>query len=747
MAGQLRIRNFLPARVSGDIRTDPVAAMTTSMNRIGFVVSDIGNLIVDMYQDKIDTVKNARRGRTLSKDKAREGKIEKRIAPEVKKQAEKETGNSDKKAATWIEKLLSPFVWILEKAAIWFTLDFVSNPKNKEFLGKTLNVIGKWLGTFWKVFSTGVGWLLEAFGEKSPIMGGLKILGGLAALFVADRILKPWKLLGDFQKLSKFLGPGIKKLGQVLSQGTKKLATKGLSGAKAFATNPMAMSLTAGVVSTTSRLAAGETVQNAVGGGIGATVGSMALTAFLTPILGPFAPLVGSLVGGFIGDKIGAFLGDAMTPIFGPIKDYFVDVFWPAFKAFIDPVVGPVMDLFEELSPILKGIAEFLGPLMGPAVQAIGKFLGEGMEPLFTGLIWIIKTGARAIADFVEGAEDLGSRIDMAGVWTSDVKKAGQEFRDREREVEKHKRAQKDAKKKLGQLIIMRDQKFDGDPDGKNRSWRYTIGERIQFEEEHIQDLADELIEREKRVVKAKEKWEREKELDKERQAEEWAAAESGTGGEGNRGHVVTSEAMKERSLKLSPGMHMGVDIAGAVGEELKAFLGGTVQQTGFDKGFGNYIAWTSSDGMGQFFAHMKEMSKFKAGDTFSAGAVLGLLGNTGQSTGPHLHWETSTNPNDVGRPKDNPLSRINPLSKYGKESPFTGVAEPSAAITPSEGGQGGGINSELKDRSIQDASGQFAGPGTTEPFVIQPMIKEIHKTGQGATVHHITKPAKVGLS
>ena len=747
MAGQLKIRNFLPANVKGDIRTDPVAAMTTSMNRLGFVVSDIGNLIVDMYQDKVDTAQNQRRQRTLSKDKAREGKIEKRIAPQVKKQAEKETGNSDKKAGTWIEKLLSPFVWLLEKAAIWFTLDFMSDPKNKEFLGNTLNVIGKWLGTFWKVFSTGVGWLLEAFGEKSPIMGGLKILGGLAALFVADRILKPWKLLGDFQKLSKFLGPGIKKLGQVLSQGTKKLASKGLSGAKAFATNPMAMSLTAGVVSTTSRLAAGETVQNAVGGGIGATVGSMALTAFLTPILGPFAPLVGSLVGGFIGDKIGAFLGDAMTPIFGPIKDYFVDVFWPAFKAFIDPVVGPIMDLFEELSPILKGIAEFLGPLMGPAVKAIGDFLSERFEPLFTGLIWIIKNGARAIADFVEGAEDLGSRIDVAGVWTSDVQKAGQEFRDREREVEKHKRAQKDAEKKLGKLIIMRNEKFDGDPDGKNMSWRYTIGERIEFEREHIQDLADELIEREKRVVKAKEKWEREKELDKERQAEELAAAESGTGGEGNRGHVVTSEAMKERALKLSPGMHMGVDIAGAVGEELKAFLGGTVQQVGFDKGFGNYIAWTSSDGMGQFFAHMKEMSKFKAGDTFSPGAVLGLLGNTGQSTGPHLHWETSTNPNDVGRPKDNPLSRLKPLSKYGKESPFTGVAEPSAKITPSEGAQGGGINSELKDRSIQDASGQFAGPGTTETFVIQPMIKEVIKTGEGVAVHNIIKPAKVGLT
>ena len=107
--------------------------------------------------------------------------------------------------------------------------------------------------------------------------------------------------------------------------------------------------------------------------------------------------------------------------------------------------------------------------------------------------------------------------------------------------------------------------------------------------------------------------------------------------------------------------------------------------------GDGNYIAWTSNDGLGQFYAHMKEMSPFKAGDTFQAGAILGYTGNTGNSTGPHLHWETSTNPLDVGKPKDDVLSRINPLSKYGKESPFTGVVEPIAEITPSDGGQGGG--------------------------------------------------------
>ena len=746
MAGQLKIRNFLPARVTGDVRTDPVASMTLSMNRLGFVVEDIGKLMVSMYQDKIDTAKNQRRQRTLSKDKAREGKIEKRIAPQVKKQAEKETGNSDKKAGSWIEKLLSPFIWIIEKAAMWFALDFASDPKNKEFLGKTLNVIGKWLGTFWKVFSTGVGWLLEAFGEKSPVMGALKILGGLGALFVADRILKPWKLLGDFQRLSKFLGPGIKKLGEVIKTGAQKMGPKLMSGAKKFVTNPAAMSLTAGVVSTTSRLAAGETVQNAVGGGIGATVGSYALTAFLTPILGPFAPIVGSLVGGFIGDKIGAFLGDAMTPIFGPIKEYFMDIALPTFKAFIDPLAGPIMDMLKELFPVLKGIADFFKPIAEGVIGTIAKFLGAGLKVVWDSFIWILKHGARAIANFVEGAGDLSSRIDTFGVWTSDVDKAGQEFRDRQREVKQHKKTQEDAERKLGQLILLRDDKYGGKDDGKEWNWRYTIGERIAIEEQHIKDLAEELIEREKRVVKAKEKWEYEKELDKEKQAAELAAAESGSGGEGNRGHVVTSEAMKERSLKLSPGMHMGVDIAGAVGEELKAFLGGTVQQVGFDKGFGNYIAWTSNDGMGQFFAHMQKMSPLKAGDTFTAGTVLGLLGNTGKSSGPHLHWETSTNPNDVGRPKDNPLSRINPLSKYGKESPFTGVVEPVAEITPSDGGQGGGINNELIERSLTEASQQWRGSVTNTQFIVQPMVKEVVKTKQ-TNVVNVTKHASPSIN
>ena len=75
---KIKIRKFLPSKVKGDIRTDPVASMTTQMNRLGFVVEDIGNMIVGMYEDKLDKIGDNKRKKTLSRDKSREDKLEKR---------------------------------------------------------------------------------------------------------------------------------------------------------------------------------------------------------------------------------------------------------------------------------------------------------------------------------------------------------------------------------------------------------------------------------------------------------------------------------------------------------------------------------------------------------------------------------------------------------------------------------------------------------------------------------------------
>ena len=146
-------------------------------------------------------------------------------------------------------------------------------------------------------------------------------------------------------------------------------------------------------------------------------------------------------------------------------------------------------------------------------------------------------------------------------------------------------------------------------------------------------------------------------------------------------GHIVTSE-MGMRGLALSPGMHMGVDISGNTGEHLKAFTDGTIEDVGRDGGYGNYVNWIDSSGIAHFYAHMNKPAFVRKGQKVKKGTVLGELGSTGRSSGPHLHWEASTNPKDTGMSKSAVLSRFNPLSRYSKESPFAGRESGGSTLT-----------------------------------------------------------------
>ena len=150
---------------------------------------------------------------------------------------------------------------------------------------------------------------------------------------------------------------------------------------------------------------------------------------------------------------------------------------------------------------------------------------------------------------------------------------------------------------------------------------------------------------------------------------------------------VVTSE-MGMRDLALSPGMHMGVDIAGPEGTPLVSFSRGTVTAKGYDGGYGNYVVWTDDQNIEHFYGHLKNPSPVNIGDSLTKGQIIGLMGNTGRSSGPHLHWETSTVIGDTGRSKAAVLSRFNPLSKYGKLDPFK--IEQIKNSTESSTGKGG---------------------------------------------------------
>lgn len=129
---------------------------------------------------------------------------------------------------------------------------------------------------------------------------------------------------------------------------------------------------------------------------------------------------------------------------------------------------------------------------------------------------------------------------------------------------------------------------------------------------------------------------------------------------------------------------HQGTDISAPSGKLLYAFADGKVTARLEDSGYGKQIHWTEkTTGIGHMYAHLKDFGKNTApGTEFKKGKVLGSVGSTGMSTGPHLHWEMATNPEDTGR---NGKTLKDPLSKYSASTPFTGKPGPGDGVDSSE--------------------------------------------------------------
>lgn len=87
--------------------------------------------------------------------------------------------------------------------------------------------------------------------------------------------------------------------------------------------------------------------------------------------------------------------------------------------------------------------------------------------------------------------------------------------------------------------------------------------------------------------------------------------------------------------------LHEGVDIAAPSGEPVRVIAAGTVTRTGESGSYGRFVEVTHADGFVSFYAHMGAVAKgVRSGVALTAGQKLGLVGDTGHSTGAHLHFE-----------------------------------------------------------------------------------------------------------
>jgi len=103
---------------------------------------------------------------------------------------------------------------------------------------------------------------------------------------------------------------------------------------------------------------------------------------------------------------------------------------------------------------------------------------------------------------------------------------------------------------------------------------------------------------------------------------------------------------------------HRGVDFAGKEGSDVVAVAAGVVTWSGDRYGYGNLVEVNHGGGYVTRYGHAKELL-VKVGDVIDKGQTIALMGNTGRSTGPHVHFEVLR----AGNPVD-PLRYVNRKSK-----------------------------------------------------------------------------------
>jgi murein DD-endopeptidase MepM/ murein hydrolase activator NlpD len=88
------------------------------------------------------------------------------------------------------------------------------------------------------------------------------------------------------------------------------------------------------------------------------------------------------------------------------------------------------------------------------------------------------------------------------------------------------------------------------------------------------------------------------------------------------------------------PAMHTGLDFRAASGDPVRATANGKVVSSGWAGGYGRMVEIDHGNGLSTRYGHLSEIG-VRIGDQIKIGQVIGAVGSTGRSTGPHLHYET----------------------------------------------------------------------------------------------------------
>jgi murein DD-endopeptidase MepM/ murein hydrolase activator NlpD len=118
-------------------------------------------------------------------------------------------------------------------------------------------------------------------------------------------------------------------------------------------------------------------------------------------------------------------------------------------------------------------------------------------------------------------------------------------------------------------------------------------------------------------------------------------------------GVLTAGFGMRPDPFTTRPEFHTGIDISTPAGNRVVAPASGTIVRVGLDKGFGRFVEIAHGYGVTTLYGHL-QATRVAEGQRVRRGDVVALVGSTGRSTGPHLHYEVRSE----GRPV-NPLSYV----------------------------------------------------------------------------------------
>ncbi|WP_230481641.1 M23 family metallopeptidase [Sphingomonas sp. Leaf21] len=108
-------------------------------------------------------------------------------------------------------------------------------------------------------------------------------------------------------------------------------------------------------------------------------------------------------------------------------------------------------------------------------------------------------------------------------------------------------------------------------------------------------------------------------------------------------GRITSSYGKRMHPILGFMRMHKGTDIGAPYGSPIHAIMDGVVQFAGRSGGYGNFIKLSHGGGVASGYGHMSRFA-VRSGARVRQGQVIGYVGSTGMSTGPHLHWEVWKN-------------------------------------------------------------------------------------------------------